>query len=313
MDALRFLSTPSARRATRRRAPEHQGRHHFYPRPPRGGRRLTMAIKSKARHISIHALREEGDPTPKCGTNGSETFLSTPSARRATYFFFIPSRLLWISIHALREEGDFDCTCASALLVYFYPRPPRGGRRLPFRAYAKVWNISIHALREEGDCSKRRTCRNLWISIHALREEGDGPRQFCNGGHSIFLSTPSARRATAGEALRVGGVVISIHALREEGDVFKRSKALQKSQFLSTPSARRATYAYCTYNSTTGIFLSTPSARRATLRPHPRRAGVLYFYPRPPRGGRPVWVSTITMVPEFLSTPSARRATAAKI
>ena len=33
-------------------------------------------------------------------------FLSTPSARRATYYFNVPCRILWISIHALREEGD---------------------------------------------------------------------------------------------------------------------------------------------------------------------------------------------------------------
>ena len=34
----------------------------------------------------------------------------------------------------------------------------------------------------------------------------------------IFLSTPSARRATLAEARAVYGPPISIHALREEGD-----------------------------------------------------------------------------------------------
>ena len=34
------------------------------------------------------------------------TFLSTPSARRATERHLPPTLLLWISIHALREEGD---------------------------------------------------------------------------------------------------------------------------------------------------------------------------------------------------------------
>ena len=55
----------------------------FYPRPPRGGR-----------------LR---------GTNGDQvrhTFLSTPSARRATSLTDEERRELIISIHALREEGD---------------------------------------------------------------------------------------------------------------------------------------------------------------------------------------------------------------
>ena len=78
--------------------------------------------------ISIHALREEGDgkissiegepdnfyPRPPRGGRRSETsadlliasFLSTPSARRATLLHPAARRLLRISIHALREEGD---------------------------------------------------------------------------------------------------------------------------------------------------------------------------------------------------------------
>ena len=34
---------------------------YFYPRPPRGGRRLGQGKTSLAPAISIHALREEGD------------------------------------------------------------------------------------------------------------------------------------------------------------------------------------------------------------------------------------------------------------
>ena len=37
----------------------------------------------------------------------------------------------------------------------------------------------------------------------------------------------------------------------------------------------------------TGIFLSTPSARRATTASLVSTAAGSYFYPRPPRGGRP--------------------------
>ena len=81
---------------------------------------------------------------------------------------------------------------------YFYPRPPRGGR-LNYNAvnYDEVV-ISIHALREEGDMRKQRQRENI----------------------SLFLSTPSARRATAGvfNAMYTG------------------------AEFLSTPSARRATH-----------------------------------------------------------------------
>ena len=57
--------------------------------------------------------------------------------------------------------------------------------------------ISIHALREEGDDVVGQIAGVLPISIHALREEGDGCS--IDLGHivDVFLSTPSARRATA--------------------------------------------------------------------------------------------------------------------
>ena len=62
------------------------------------------------------------------------------------------------------------------------------------------------------------TSTHRTISIHALREEGDGYKMALISIKDLFLSTPSARRAT--EALARGGsrYRISIHALREEGD-----------------------------------------------------------------------------------------------
>ena len=56
------------------------------------------------------------------------------------------------------------------------------------------------------------------ISIHALREEGDGKRTLQEVAQYIFLSTPSARRATLLGLTPDGIFGISIHALREEGD-----------------------------------------------------------------------------------------------
>ena len=38
-----------------------------------------------------------------------QTFLSTPSARRATEQAVTPVKDIVISIHALREEGDTGC------------------------------------------------------------------------------------------------------------------------------------------------------------------------------------------------------------
>ena len=57
----RFLSTPSARRATLPRGGKFRHRRHFYPRPPRGGRPRAAIGGDKQKEISIHALREEGD------------------------------------------------------------------------------------------------------------------------------------------------------------------------------------------------------------------------------------------------------------
>ena len=102
----------------------------------------------------------------------------------------------------------------------------------------------------------------------------------------LFLSTPSARRATRGGRDMEDLVKISIHALREEGDTPSTAFASRLSKFLSTPSARRAT--------------STPVRRGLTA---------TYFYPRPPRGGRPVYYIRLGTSKLFLSTPSARRAT----
>ena len=57
-----FLSTPSARRATQHKSSQTQRRHDFYPRPPRGGRPTRRQYPLRPTTISIHALREEGDP-----------------------------------------------------------------------------------------------------------------------------------------------------------------------------------------------------------------------------------------------------------
>ena len=167
----------------------------FYPRPPRGGRRsITSGLGTKT------------------------LFLSTPSARRATYFFFVPCRLLWISIHALREEGDIFSQCSH---------------------------------------NKRR------ISIHALREEGDTLIFFTRFAVWVFLSTPSARRATL-FLLRSMPLIV---------DFYPRPPRGGRPKGASAPRA---------------IFYFYPRPPRGGRRNHGRGAGYCHhFYPRPPRGGRP--------------------------
>ena len=169
----KFLSTPSARRATPGSCPPGWCCCHFYPRPPRGGR-----------------------PVPEMPCSLSARFLSTPSARRATAEHKLTERDLKISIHALREEGDPDHQDAVLRRDNFYPRPPRGGRLTSFMVKMAESGISIHALREEGD-----TLRRCGSSLA-----------------SRFLSTPSARRATPRPPRPLRRRSISIHALREEGD-----------------------------------------------------------------------------------------------
>ncbi len=60
---------------------------YFNPRPPRGGRRLEPQYTALGVIISIHALREEGDPSPARAGAHDRRFQSTPSARRATNGF----------------------------------------------------------------------------------------------------------------------------------------------------------------------------------------------------------------------------------
>ena len=217
-------------------------RRYFYPRPPRGGRPPGRSGCNGDIKISIHALREEGDFLPNAELTADGEFLSTPSARRATqvrrdqwrvqmYFYPRPPRggrpdvviqpqlVHSISIHALREEGDRKCAWSRTSSGAFLSTPS-ARRATPFgEQLGDDIVISIHALREEGDLTS--ILLRFWgaISIHALREEGDGAGDSCGLTGLLFLSTPSARRATPPP--RVKGrkkTHISIHALREEGD-----------------------------------------------------------------------------------------------
>ena len=100
------------------------------------------------------------------------------------------------------------------------------------------------------------------ISIHALREEGDKAADGVCDDRDIFLSTPSARRATCIREGRDFIGIISIHALREEGDK-SSGKICEK---------------------TTDFYPRPPRGGRHKAT---RIRGLFhYFYPRPPRGGR---------------------------
>ena len=146
-----------------------------------------------------------------------------------------------ISIHALREEGDGGLAGDHHPLRNFYPRPPRGGRR--------------------GYFSKKQNYRYFYPrpprgGRHTLQP--DGYRL-----PAVFLSTPSARRATHGLQAGDVQVEISIHALREEGDHAPGLHCPGSRYFYPRPPRGGRQSGRCRFVKL-ARFLSTPSARRAT-------------------------------------------------
>ena len=168
--------------------------------------------------ISIHALREEGDWPASRPSAIAPLFLSTPSARRATVEAVEDVFELIISIHALREEGDQRTASWDGYAQNFYPRPPRGGRRFIRDSHASQTDFYPRPPRGGRRRPRGHEAAPNQISIHALREEGDVRALMDSYGLELFLSTPSARRATRQHGRRSSGAEISIHALREEGD-----------------------------------------------------------------------------------------------
>ena len=123
----------------------------------------------------------------------------------------------------------------------------------------------------------------VFLSTPSARRATAEVPEYCRDGK--FLSTPSARRATENAGSSMLSHRISIHALREEGDAFSTEKTASVIYFYPRP----------------------PRGGR-------RNGGgqgktVNDFYPRPPRGGRHNLERRMLMSGQFLSTPSARRAT----
>ena len=167
----------------------------------------------------------------------------------------------------------------------FYPRPPRGGRPIRDVLELCIVGISIHALREEGDVALF-CLRTLLLYFYPRPPRGGRPSpHFRLVRVHLFLSTPSARRATE--------------------EIYEKDKI---QLFLSTPSARRATC--CLFFLRQVDIISIHALREeGDLIRLPRFHCAPYFYPRPPRGGRRRTAAALAATRRFLSTPSARRAT----
>ena len=129
--------------------------------------------------------------------------------------------------------------------------------------------------------------RMVKISIHALREEGDSTTPPSLRTEVNFYPRPPRGGRPNASLYWATTADISIHALREEGDSGARQKRVEGHQISIHALREEGDYSH---------------------RAERRVRG--YFYPRPPRGGRPVdWYDKSYTLEEFLSTPSARRAT----
>ena len=286
--ATAFLSTPSAWRATPKSHEKQDNRSNFYPRPPHGGRPVLFVELLVILHISIHALRMEGDVARSPPFASVTEFLSTPSAWRATggrnvlgaaRKLFLSTPSAWRATQA--HHPHRQCT------AHFYPRPPHGGRRfIPGGASSSGIFLSTP--------SAWRATRGgfSWIpilpgiSIHALRMEGDAAAAAASASYSHFYPRPPHGGRQGVRLAGRSGYCISIHALRMEGDPSLKKSFARRRRFLSTPSAWRATGLHQRHHpehrisihalrmegdrtasrptSPHGPFLSTPSAWRAT-------------------------------------------------
>ena len=205
-----FLSTPSARRATRwillrlrcSRISIHALREE--------GDHLRV-LQAQDQTISIHALREEGDQDHR--QVGSSDFISIHALREEGDDSTVGvGRQVEISIHALREEGDKRSASSRSCGAYFYPRPPRGGR--PSSETIQPAQANFYPRPPRGG-----------------RRDAGGD----NAVSSLFLSTPSARRATYVAGYVTKKTYISIHALREEGDTSLSHLFLTSTDFYPRP------------------------------------------------------------------------------
>ena len=123
-----------------------------------------------------------------------------------------------------------------------------------------------------------------------------------------FLSTPSARRATSQNHNNTWSKSISIHALREEGDQRRTAYPVLRRYFYPRPP--RGGRLADVVKQRVDFLISIHALREEGDSTSISVAfAFFHFYPRPPRGGRPKSWHEAAAATVFLSTPSARRST----
>ena len=168
---------------------------------------------------------------------------------------------------------------------YFYPRPPRGGRRR-----------SANARTNPSDFYPRPPRGGRLKKLYRMCDKADFYPRPPRGGRLpaspailtpwVFLSTPSARRATQSKTREGKMQAISIHALREEGDLLPLCFQNPNVYFYPRPPRGGRPSRVWTW---TGCRMISIHALReeGDVSSSGLPGKISYFYPRPPRGGRP--------------------------
>ena len=220
----------------------HRPSMYFYPLPPRGGRQRQRYDGCAGRNFYPRPPRG-GRRTlyHKSSLTMRDFYPRPPRGGRRIASGLAVLGLLFLSTPSARRATQ-KCSEYAASTCNFYPRPPRGGRPGAHRHSGRYDAISIHALREEGDYASRSLSLSviLFLSTPSARRATSSRKQAAWFRNYFYPRPPRGGRPPLWRSLRASAK-ISIHALREEGDIL-----------------------------TCGIVYSW-----------------VYFYPRPPRGGRP--------------------------
>ena len=228
-------------------------------------------------------------------------FLSTPSARRATLFLQHkrpPCRFL-STPSARRATGGAAAACKKktnfyprpprggrpsetlspvAMHSYFYPRPPRGGRR----GRQQALKLTSYFYPRPPRGGRRTHPASSGRAGDFYPRPPRGGRPSCSSraaGASYFYPRPPRGGRQFRDGTKILTDSISIHALREEGD-----------------------WAHLRHHAPAEISIhalreegDTPGAKKRTWN--------TYFYPRPPRGGRPFCSRQEPVPPHFYPRP----------
>ena len=248
-----FLSTPSARRATFRRGSGSSSKKisihalreegdviqvgvpiddkDFYPRPPRGGRRVGVSEHLRSRGHFYPRPPRGGRHNQLRAILASDEFLSTPSARRATLRSFDNTKSLQFLSTPSARRATVHALTVVVQRCDFYPRPPRGGRHdiLPGDV-GKVQFLSTPSARRATESGQGRLGSIPYFYPRPPRggRPGDaGDVRLCRV--DFYPRPPRGGRRYCKAATTICRR-ISIHALREEGDLSSDNFVLQDAQ-----------------------------------------------------------------------------------